>query len=134
MLTISYFCFFDLYPISRFFISFFFNRSRSKSTSFIHLRRSVRTLISKALKDVYSELNPVTWDIYDPTIQTLDSGISGILDKLTCIESTIFIRPSLECSGVESQYLKEIISGRNNNGLSKETTLEWGISGPKSAS
>lgn len=56
--------------------------------------------------------------------------VQGILDKLVCQQSPMFLYPPEECGGVESSYTRSILEARTANGTSAAWVVNAEHSGP----
>lgn len=74
-----------------------------------------RRLAGEALGRVFRQLKPVTWPTVEPTFLSLDDGYKGILDKLVCMKSTIYLTAPIECGGGHT-FSEEIRSWRQRHG------------------
>ncbi|CAG8624329.1 10605_t:CDS:2, partial [Acaulospora morrowiae] len=95
----------------------------------------------KAMEIVNSELNVYTWvsmDIFsnikkDESMEKefLGAGISGIVDKLVCINSDYFLATPKGCGREKSTYTTMVIDSRNNSILAgdkpelKNIVMRW---------
>lgn len=73
-------------------------------------------MASDAAAHVLSNLEAVTWEMFDQTVLGIDVGIQGILDKILCMEAEAFIVAPDECIGKPSDFVISIVKAREEMG------------------
>ena len=74
-----------------------------------------RLYAGEVLTKVLRELQAVTWPSVEPNFLRLDNGYKGILDKLVCMKSVVYLTAPIECGGGHT-FSEEIRSWRQRHG------------------
>ena len=81
-----------------------------------------KKLAVDAIRKLLRELDVVTWPLYEPWFEKVDSGVQGILDKLVAMKAGFFLGAPVECGGGHT-YTEEIHAWRAEQKLLSDTWI-----------
>jgi hypothetical protein len=99
-----------------------------RSFSYMALKDSEKRIkmAQDAAEYVLSNLEAVTWEMFDKTVMDVDAGIQAMLDKIICVDAEAFVVAPDACIGTPSEFAMSIGKARVEAGRA-QGVVKWAL-------